>query len=476
MLQTPAKSRVAERLQAMSATLISTREVLAAVGLGLLSAASFPPLGLWFLSLPAVMLLLVLLRDCPAAKARVLALIYGVVYGLGTMYWFFGIFSVLAVSLIALFAAYFWLLGTLIALTRELSAWRRALLVGLFAVGIDWLRGDAWYLRFPWYTVAHALAGAPTWIAATRWLGTYGLTFVIWMIAALGAFASVRWWLAFALLPASSLFLSTVDAPDRQALLIQGEETYRIEQVIRGVSSEHVDLAVLPEYAYQVSLSIALKSRNGPTALSERMSSPVVFGAVLGDMGESEFENVAAVIDRTGSLLGTFTKQRPIPLFHDGRAGSERPVFPLDQGVLGVAICYDLDAPDIAADLVRRGATVLVVPTGDLQSWGRTQHDNHEWLARLRAVENDRWLVRATSSGRSEAIDPHGRPSVEGIEFGDSGSVVVAYGHRDHFALGGQLYWLGPAAMAGTVLFLILFVWRCRRPGRSPENPEVAAS
>src|SRR5207244_2116464 len=147
-------------------------------------------------------------------------------------------------------------------------------------------------------------------------------------------------------------------------------------------------------------------------------------------------------------------------LFQDGVPGDRRPVFPLDQGTLGVAICYDLDAPEVAASLVRAGATVLVVPTYDAMDWGRTQHVHHELLLRLRAVETDRWIVRAASSGRSEVVDPHGLPSAEGVGIGETGFVTVAYGHRENRTLGSHAYVLGPAAAAGTVLVLLLYAIR----------------
>src|SRR5262249_27967369 len=84
-----------------------------------------------------------------------------------------------------------------------------------------------------------------------------------------------------------------------------------------------------------------------------------------------------------------------------------------------------------------------------------TQHRNHELLLRLRAVECDRWILRAASSGRTEVIDPHGVPSVEGVEIGGPGSVVLPFAHRTTSPLGGQLSLLGPIAMIATGLFLI---------------------
>ena len=71
---------------------------------------------------------------------------------------------------------------------------------------------------------------------------------------------------------------------------------------------------------------------------------------------------------------------------------------------------------------------------------------HHELLLRLRAVENDRWILRAASSGRSEAVDPHGVPSKECQEIGKTGSVLVAYGERSGVPWGGQACILGPIA------------------------------
>jgi apolipoprotein N-acyltransferase len=442
---------------------VTAREASTAVGLGLLSAASFPPFGFWLLILLAIALWLRLLRDLDPVRARNVGLIYGLVFGLGTMHWFFRLFAVMAVPLIALFAAYFGLLAFLISLKRGLPPWQRAMWTGVFAVAVEWLRGDAWYLRFPWYTAPHALAAAPEWVAAARWLGTYGLTFIIWTVAAAGVFGRPWIWLAFLLLPACSLLLPEVDAPDHRVLLLQTGETNSVESLVSSVSTDTADLVVMPEYSYFASYTSALASRQGPVALARKLGCPVIFGAVDGEYGTPAFDNVAVVIDSGGAIIGTFPKQRPVPLFLDGRPGKRRPVFALDQGTLGVAVCYDYDAPEIAASLVRQGATVLAAPTFDALWWGRLQHVQHELLLRLRAIENDRWILRAASSGRSEVIDPHGRPSLEGIEIGEKGTIAVGYGLRDGIALGGQTWVLGPASLVISVIAGLYAAWRSRK-------------
>ena len=435
---------------------VKPREAILAAGGALVGAAAFPPLGLWPLSFVSIILFLFLIRDRSGSEARAVALLYGVVYALSTMYWLFNIFGLSAIPLFAIMAAYYGFIATLIAMTRSQSAWLRALQIALFAVANEWLRGDAWYLRFPWYTAPHAFAAWPMMIAPVRWVGVYGFSFIIWFIAAYGVHGR-RWaWAAIVLFPLCSYLLPAVPVPDRQVVLLQSEETFAIGSVIESVPAEKADLAVLPEYAYFYSPEQALNLQDGPRALAKKLNCPVVFGAVEGTYGEPRFDNVAAVIDARGELLGTFPKQRPVPLMMDGVPGTRRPVFELDQGVLGVGICYDFDAPEIAASLVRNGATVLVAPTFDAMSWSKTQHRHHELLLRLRAVENDRWILRAASSGRSEVVDPHGVPSKAGIEIGETGSTKIAFGYHHGTTPGGQMYLLGPGAAIATAVLCVL--------------------
>ena len=378
---------------------VTFRQALLAVAAGLLGAAAFWPLNLWPLMLVSIALFLRLLRAQDSQTARNIGLFYGVTFAGGTMYWMFWIFGFRAVSLIALVAAYFGLLATLIGWTRGLRMPARVVLIALFAVAIEWLRGDAWYLRFPWYTPPHALAAAPPCVAGAHWLGVYGLSLVIWLIAALGAYRSYAY-AGFFLLPACWFLLPPEGTPNCRVLLLQTEQDEGVENLIPTIPTEKVDLAVLPELAYPyLSPEKALACRNGPVALARKTSSPVVFGAVEGPYPGPSSHNVAAVIGPDGQLLGTFPKQHPVPLMADGLPGDRCPVFPMDEGVLGVAICYDFDAPAVTGTLVTSGATVLVAPTMDAMNWTRIQHEHHALLFRLRAVENDRWLLRAATSG-----------------------------------------------------------------------------
>ena len=230
--------------------------------------AAFPPIGVWPLSLVSLYLFLVFWAP-RSDDARAVETLW-FLFGLGTMYWLFGLFGVYALALIFIMAGYFALLATLIGTTRSLSAGLRALEVGVFAMAIEWLRGDAWYLRFPWYTPCHALAQAPTCIAACHWIGTYGLSGLVWGIAAWAAFGRPRYAFAYLLLPACSLFLPAIETPNRSAVLVQCEDSSKLGSILSAISTGGTDLVVLPEYAYPYGIDTALASKQGPVAVAKK--------------------------------------------------------------------------------------------------------------------------------------------------------------------------------------------------------------
>ncbi len=74
-----------------------------------------------------------------------------------------------------------------------------------------------------------------------------------------------------------------------------------------------------------------------------------------------------------------------------------------------VAICYEIVFPGYIRRQVRRGATFLVTITND--AWYGTSSGpyQHFAMARMRAVENRRFVVRAANTGISGVVDPWGR-------------------------------------------------------------------
>jgi apolipoprotein N-acyltransferase len=131
------------------------------------------------------------------------------------------------------------------------------------------------------------------------------------------------------------------------------------------------------------------------------------FKRVLIPFGESiPFSDVVPWLGRLNERAGVFT------------AGSESRVFDARMPGTGAVaralrvaplICYEDTVPTLSREAVLGGANLLVNLTYD--TWfGRTvAPDQHHLIAAFRAVENGRYLVRATNSGFSGVVDPLGR-------------------------------------------------------------------
>jgi apolipoprotein N-acyltransferase len=75
---------------------------------------------------------------------------------------------------------------------------------------------------------------------------------------------------------------------------------------------------------------------------------------------------------------------------------------------LGVFICYESAFPDLVRRFVVRGANVLVNLSNDAYFGHSEAHEQHLLIARMRAVENRRFLIRSTNDGITAVVDPTG--------------------------------------------------------------------
>jgi apolipoprotein N-acyltransferase len=93
--------------------------------------------------------------------------------------------------------------------------------------------------------------------------------------------------------------------------------------------------------------------------------------------------------------------------------GTQRNVFNITQGDararIGVFICYESVFPDEIREFAANGAQVFVNISND--GWFGSSGAARQGLnmARMRAMENRRWMLRATNTGITASIDPDGR-------------------------------------------------------------------
>ena len=421
---------------------------------GALAAMALPPIG----AFPAVLLAWALFLRALAKDERGwrIGFAFGVTAAFGSAPWILLIFGPVGVPLLLYLGGYAAVFGGLTTAARRFGPWGQALAAAVFAVGLEWLRAEPQPLRFPWFAPAHALAAWAPAISSVRFLGVYGLSFVITLIAALGAFRHPALWLAFLLLPLPYHLPREADGAPGKVLLIQAEGDCAVEDVVATIGRPSVDLVIQPENAYHGSPKEALARPLGPQSLALRLAAPVLFGASEPIPGAGAAANAAIMLSAEGAILGSYHKQRLVPLLEKARPGRDSRIFALAGGTVGVGICYDFDAPTVAAEASSLGATVLALPTLDQMAWSAMQHRQHELLVRLRAVENDRYVLRAASSGRSEVIDPRGVPSATGIEIGERGFVVLPFAHRNSSPFGPRLRFLGPVAAALSAVFVAI--------------------
>jgi apolipoprotein N-acyltransferase len=90
------------------------------------------------------------------------------------------------------------------------------------------------------------------------------------------------------------------------------------------------------------------------------------------------------------------------------RGSSREPLVAGDEN-LGVFICYESIFPDEVRQFALNGAQVLVNISNDGWYGDSGAYAQHLAQSRMRAVENDRWLLLDTNTGLTAAVDPYGR-------------------------------------------------------------------
>jgi apolipoprotein N-acyltransferase len=89
--------------------------------------------------------------------------------------------------------------------------------------------------------------------------------------------------------------------------------------------------------------------------------------------------------------------------------GESRSPLNADGTNLGVFICYESIFPDEVRQSAAAGAQVFVNISNDGWYGDSGAYAQHLKQARMRAVENARWLLRDTNTGVTASIDPYGR-------------------------------------------------------------------
>jgi apolipoprotein N-acyltransferase len=443
--------------------------LLAALGSGALLALAFAPLQWWPLAILCPAALMGLWQGKDARTAARLGFCFSAgTFAAGT-YWLytslhtFGeapiwIAFALMLALVTIMGAYHALLGWCVARylpERGVLRW----LVGLPAAWLllEWWRG--WFLTgFSWLSLGYSQTD--TWLASFAPVcGVYGLSALLLLSAGAlvtlvaGGRAARAVAVAVLVLPwAGALVLGRIEwtvargaavkvaviqgaiPQDQKWLDANRDTTLRLYRNLTATVLG-TPLIVWPESAPPDLANNLVDYLGGIYSMASAHGSAIVMGAVrASDDGEHYFNSVLALGDHgpqwyNKSHLVPFAEFFPVPGFVRSwlrlanlpyedftRGATNQPPLAAAGLKLAASICYE-DAYGSAQLPVLRSADVLVNVTNDAWFGDSTARHQHFQIARMRAIEAGRFMVRAANDGISGVIGPHGEVIARAPEF-----------------------------------------------------------
>jgi len=152
-----------------------------------------------------------------------------------------------------------------------------------------------------------------------------------------------------------------------------------------------------------------------------------------------------------------------LPMSRSSPGNANQPNIMLSMGEAAMAICYEIAYPE---SMRARGAGAAVLMTISNDTWFGDSIGPHQHMqiARMRAVENARWLLRATNNGVTGIVDHSGRlvSALPQFEAGVlRGRFTVMQGHTPYSRLG---HW----PVLGALIAIFATALWFRRARRSP--------
>jgi apolipoprotein N-acyltransferase len=151
--------------------------------------------------------------------------------------------------------------------------------------------------------------------------------------------------------------------------------------------TDEIERGVTPRY-YN---SAFMLDRAGDTAAVYRKIHLVPFG---------EYVPFGELLTFVGPLIESVSSFSP---------GQFVTMLPVGEHMASTAICYEVVYPHLIRRAVRNGSEVLTTITNDAWYGESSAAYQHFELARMRAIEQGRYLARAANTGISGIVDPYGR-------------------------------------------------------------------
>jgi apolipoprotein N-acyltransferase len=432
---------------------------------------AFPPGGRWWLAPLAVTALLLVLTHADGARRRSrTAFWYGLVFGLGftlpLLHWIDAMVGALPwIGLAVACSLFYGAFGA--AAVRLQRAPAGPLWVAAAFTVTEWARSSFPFGGFPWGRLAFSQADGPL-LPLARFIGAPGLGFAVALLGAAFAAAitaGVRRAPRRAYLVPAGAVLGTVvvaavavptvasGAPSGRVTVaaIQGNvprlgynwstqraavlnnhlaQTRQLARDVAAGRAAQPDVVIWPENSSDIPPERDPDTLAKITAVSAEVRAPILVGTVHFD-DQGRYYNSMIMIGPDGvgdrhdkAILQPFGETMPMRSFFrhftslvdlannftpghgDGvvRPGSG----PAKDLPIGIATCYEVAFDRALRGAVNAGAQVLTVPTNNA-TFGHTGMTYQQLgMSRVRAVELDRQVIVAATTGVSAMVAPNG--------------------------------------------------------------------
>jgi apolipoprotein N-acyltransferase len=161
-------------------------------------------------------------------------------------------------------------------------------------------------------------------------------------------------------------------------------------------------------------------------ALARRLDAPLIVG-VVEDAGPDHFRNAAVAYDANGDIVDRYDKVHRVPFgeyvplrslverfagsdltSRDALIGRHPAELDTAAGRLSVAISWEIFFGDRVREGVEDGAEIVLNPTNGSSYTGTMVQTQQVATSRMRAIENDRWVLQVAPTGFSAFVAPDG--------------------------------------------------------------------
>ena len=445
----------------------------------------------WLALAPLLAALLPAERELKPIEAGILGYISGILWYLGTCNWIYstmnlygGLNPAMAFLVLMLFCLYLGLYHALFAVLLALVRRGFGLGTALLSAPVLWIACELARARitsFPWNLLGYTQVDNAVLTQLAPVTGVYGIGFVLMAVNAAIACALVLprrripamvamsgALVATAVQNAGTWFRPAPMMGSHKAVLLQSnlDVGHGSEGNAATLSVSFARLTLEASTLDQRPTSIALwPEAPSPfqtdrpdfvttgTFLARQLGAPLIAGAVGIDQGASQgrvehIYNSAALFTPVAGLAGRYDKIHLVPFgeyvpyarlfsFAGGLTqavgtfdrGSSRMPITAEGHRYGVFLCYESIFGDEVRQFVSNGAEVLANLSDDGWYGDSSAPFQHINMARMRAIENRRWLLRDTNTGITASIDPNGRVA-ETMTRHRRGAVAVHFDYR----------------------------------------------